>query len=190
MKCGECKQLLDGMYYLLMGRFLCERDYNRLKKKCNDCGILIDGLYYSDNNNKTLCEVCYKKTLGKCKRCNGVLEGNLLKIPGASFHTDCFRCKICDISLAGSNVMTDEDREIYCNKCYDQLFAEKCYACKKPIVPKDGSNIAPKLKALDQNYHPECFKCQSCGLILEDGCYPHKKKAYCFDCYETIRSKN
>ena len=94
-----------------------------------------------------------------------------------------------------------------------RLFAEKCYACKKPIVPKDGSNIAPKLKALDQNYHPECFKCQvsfnvnsikklvsyflfillflqSCGLILEDGCYPHKKKAYCFDCYETIRSKN
>ena len=147
-QCGECKQLLDGMYYLLMGRFLCERDYNvsyhikiqmkratlfycnlfqRLKKKCNDCGILIDGLYYSDNNNKTLCEVCYKvhskklntrihiyvipqKTLGKCKRCNGVLEGNLLKIPGASFHTDCFRCKVCQLKpLYRFNVHTSLD---------------------------------------------------------------------------------
>jgi len=162
MKCGECRQILDGMYYLLMGRFLCERDYNRLKKKCNDCGILIDGLYYTDNNNKTLCEMCYKKKLGKCKRCNEVLEGNLLKIPGASFHANCFKCKICEKSLAGSNVMTDEEKEIYCNKCYDQLFAEKCYACKKPIVPKDGSNMAPKLRALDQNYHPECFRCQVC----------------------------
>ena len=101
--------------------------FQRLKKKCNDCGILIDGLYYSDNNNKTLCEVCYKvhskklntrihiyvipqKTLGKCKRCNGVLEGNLLKIPGASFHTDCFRCKVCQLKpLYRFNVHTSLD---------------------------------------------------------------------------------
>ena len=37
---------------------------------------------------------------------------------------------------------------------------EKCYKCKKPIVPVDGSNIAPRLRALNQNYHPECFKCE------------------------------
>jgi len=28
MKCFECKQVLDGMYFLLMGRFFCEKDYN------------------------------------------------------------------------------------------------------------------------------------------------------------------
>ena len=41
-----------------------------------------------------------------------------------------------------------------------RLFAEKCYKCKRPIVPVDGGKVAPKLRALGQDYHPDCFKCQ------------------------------
>ena len=76
MKCVECRIVLDGAYYILMGRFLCEKDYNvginftstchliswfqKKKKRCYDCGKMIDGLYYTDNNNKTVCEADYK----------------------------------------------------------------------------------------------------------------------------------
>ena len=56
--------------------------------------------------------------------------------------------------------MTDENKEIYCNKDYDKLFAEKCYKCKRPIVPTEGSKVAPKLRALGHDYHPDCFKCE------------------------------
>lgn len=82
--------------------------------------------------------------------------------------------------------MTDEKKEIYCNKDYEKLFAEKCYKCKRPIVPTEGSNVAAKLRALGQDYHPDCFKCEKCGLILEDGCYPKNNRPYCLDCYEML----
>ena len=65
-----------------------------------------------------------------------------MKIPGASFHAKCFNCKVgyqdseklrseqgwnimrdmcqvCHVALSG-DVMTDDDRELYCNKCYDK----------------------------------------------------------------------
>ncbi len=43
---------------------------------------------------------------------------------------------------------------------FSRLFAEKCYKCKRPIVPTEGSNVAAKLRALGQDYHPDCFKCE------------------------------
>ena len=33
---AECKKLLDGMYYILMGKFVCEQDYN-----VSTCRIII-----------------------------------------------------------------------------------------------------------------------------------------------------
>ena len=50
-----------------------------------------------------------------------------------------------------------------------RLFAEKCYKCKRPIVPVDGGKVAPKLRALGQDYHPDCFKCQvTCYFDFND----------------------
>lgn len=179
IKCVDCKMVLDGCYYVFMGNFFCEKDYNNKKKKCADCGKQIDGLYYTDTNNRTLCHQDYKKQLGKCKRCGDYLEGDILKIPGASFHAKCFNCKVCHVALSG-DVMTDDDRELYCNKCYDNQFAERCFSCKQPIV------AGARLRALGRDYHPECFRCESCGLILEDGCYPANNKPYCMDCFEML----
>ena len=50
-----------------------------------------------------------------------------------------------------------------------RLFAEKCYKCQRPIVPVDGSKVAPKLRALGHDYHPDCFKCEvKCFFDFKD----------------------
>ena len=84
-------------------------------------------------DKRTLCEAHYKvqspghtlsfclqRLLGNCKRCGGTLEGSILKIDGAKFHLDCFTCKICEVSLKDSSVLTDDEREIYCQFCHDE----------------------------------------------------------------------
>eukprot|EP00091_Calanus_sinicus_P011227 TRINITY_DN25495_c0_g1_i1.p1 TRINITY_DN25495_c0_g1~~TRINITY_DN25495_c0_g1_i1.p1 ORF type:complete len:135 (+),score=29.01 TRINITY_DN25495_c0_g1_i1:17-421(+) len=112
------------------------------------------------------------------------LEGNILKLPSGSYHADCFTCKVCKTNLGGTPISLDDNDEIYCSKDYDRLFAVKCGACRQPIVPTSGQTTAQRLRALGQDFHPECFKCKTCGLILEDGCYPLDKKPFCMECFE------
>ena len=41
-----------------------------------------------------------------------------------------------------------------------RIFAFKCSVCTKPIVPKEGQTKAPRIRALDRDFHPQCFKCE------------------------------
>jgi len=184
MKCSTCAMALDGAYYILSGKFLCSKDYLLAKKCCSKCGDLIDGLYYTGKDKDILCEKDYKKQLGNCERCGKLLEGSILKVPGRSYHENCFSCKVCKTSLVGKTDAVDDSKEIYCSHDYDRLFAMKCSYCRQPIVPKAGETNVPRLRALGEDFHPDCFKCETCGLILEDGCYPFDKKPFCMECYE------
>jgi len=184
LKCSLCNVSLQGAYFILGGKFLCEQDYKKSKKSCSDCGKLIDGLYYTGVDNMILCELDYKKRQGDCTRCGEFLEGNILKLPGYSYHASCFTCKVCGDNLAGTPVSIDNNNEIYCGEDFDKLFALKCGACKQPIVPPKGETTAPRIRALNKDFHPDCFKCAGCNLVLEDGCYPLDKKPFCMDCFE------
>ena len=39
-------------------------------------------------------------------------------------------------------------------------FAPRCYGCSKPIAPEIGETSAPRLTALGNDWHPDCFKCK------------------------------
>jgi len=186
MKCGECGCQLDGLFYLLGGRYLCEPDYLACKKSCSQCDELIDGLYYTDSNNKILCEKDYKARLGECRRCGRLLEGAVLKVGGGAYHTSCFSCAECGVGLAATQVALDPaGRDVYCETCHAQLFAVRCAECGDPISPASGATTAPRLTALGRDFHPDCFRCSDCRLILEDGCYPLDNTPFCMDCHET-----
>ncbi len=84
--------------------------------------------------------------------------------------------------------------------------APRCSFCKKPIVPKDGQRTAPRLRAMDRDFHPECFQCevsrrdthfiltqikllyfQECSMVLDSRvkgkeCYPFKGHILCLKC--------
>jgi hypothetical protein len=48
---------------------------------------------------------------------------------------------------------------------YAKKKAFKCSYCKKPIVPKEGQNTAPRLRAMGRDFHPDCFKCEVRSLF-------------------------
>ncbi|VDM82508.1 unnamed protein product [Strongylus vulgaris] len=80
-------------------------------------------------------------------------------------------------------------------KLWTGRFAPRCGICEKPIIPKENSKERVKIFAMDSNYHPECFKCEKCGVPFsttvvtsridfggEPGCFPFNQHLYCKLC--------
>merc|ERR1712038_1855708 len=112
---------------------------------------------------KPICERDFKLRQSVCFVCENPIEGEHVKITGASFHPACFKCQACQKSLVGKQFSTDDKNRVYCPECYTKLFAFICSVCSKPKVPKEGQAKAPRIRALDRDFHPQCFKCE---LIL------------------------
>ena len=53
-----------------------------------------------------------------------------------------------------------EDDTQNSKRLFFRIFAFKCSVCNKPIVPKEGQTKAPRIRALDRDFHPQCFKCE------------------------------
>jgi len=187
MKCSVCGEDLNGTYFTFRNKLICEKDYQTVQKSCSECGCVITDVYYTLDNGKVVCEKDYKKTLDRCKICNKPVEGKLVKLSGYSYHPQCFNCKTCDINLVGEPFNADEEKNIFCSECFKKRFAAICSVCKRPILPKQGEASASRLRALGKDFHPECFKCEDCGLNLNSKlsgseCYPVNNQPFCIDC--------
>jgi len=71
---------------------------------------------------------------------------------------------------------------------YTKKFSVVCAGCKKSITPKKGETKASRLRAMEKDYHLECFKCSDCSLVLKPGvkgkeCWPIKEQLFCYKCY-------
>jgi len=134
---------------------------------------------------------------GLCAKCKENIIGheNGCKALGALYHVNCFVCQKCRDPLV-KKPFYHTDGLTYCEKDYlDTL--EKCDVCEEHIKERI-------LRAVDKQYHPECFKCTDCTNCL-DGvpftldatnnvlcvqCY-NKKFAYtCASCSKLIVSED
>lgn len=66
-------------------------------------------------------------------------------------------------------------------------FAPRCCVCKMPIMPEPGKEETVRVVALDRSFHPSCYKCEDCGLLLSSeaegrGCYPLDDHVLCKSC--------
>lgn len=75
----------------------------------NDFGYFVAG--------KTYCQACKKKCAGE-----------VLRVQDKYFHTQCFKCKVCNNSLAQGGFFT-KDGAYYCTADYQRNFGTKCAAC-------------------------------------------------------------
>merc|ERR1712106_1196636 len=187
MKWSVCGDALRGTYFTFMDKLICEKDYKETQQTCSDCGCVIVGPYYTLDDDKVVCEKDYKKMLGNCERCGKVVEGKILKVSGGFYHPDCFTCVVCKESLVGVSFSLGDDKQTYCSEDYRKKHAVMCSACSEPIVPKKGETSAARLRALGRDFHPECFKCEDCGLVLDSRkpgseCYPVNNKPLCAQC--------
>uniref|UniRef100_A0A8C1SMT8 LIM domain kinase 1 n=1 Tax=Cyprinus carpio TaxID=7962 RepID=A0A8C1SMT8_CYPCA len=71
------------------------------------------------------------------------------------------RCCVCNSVL--SQWYYERDGQFFCKKDYWSRFAEQCHGCSESITT-GLIMVAGKHK-----FHPECFLCESCGMVIGDG---------------------
>ncbi|XP_022918033.1 actin-binding LIM protein 2 isoform X2 [Onthophagus taurus] len=99
---------------------------------------------------KTLCQVCKKKC-----------SGEVLRVQDKYFHTQCFKCKVCQNSLAQGGFFA-KNGDYYCTSDYQKNFGTKCAACQDYV---EGEVVT----ALGKTYHQRCFTCARCRQAFPSG---------------------
>merc|ERR1712243_194648 len=94
------------------------------------------------------------------------------------FHTNCFTCSICAISITGPKGFINDPEDSlkqYCPDCYVEKFAERCSLsdCKRPIAP--GTEYLMVDQSDDGKdplkFHKDCFRCTACDQSLADATF-------------------
>ncbi|NXY81128.1 LIMK2 kinase, partial [Alcedo cyanopectus] len=90
------------------------------------------------------------------------------------------RCSECQDPL--TNWYYEKDGKLYCHKDYWVKFGESCHGCSLLMT-------GPVMVAGEYKYHPECFACMSCKVIIEDGdtyALVQHSTLYCGKCHNQI----
>uniref|UniRef100_A0A674BKC5 LIM domain kinase 2 n=1 Tax=Salmo trutta TaxID=8032 RepID=A0A674BKC5_SALTR len=90
------------------------------------------------------------------------------------------RCSECCDHL--TNWYYEKDGKLYCRKHYWEKFGELCHGCSLLMT-------GPAMVAGEYKYHPECFVCLSCKVVIEDRdtyALVERSKLYCGKCYKLV----
>ena len=70
--------------------------------------------------------------------------------------------KLCAILWLTDAELTAQQGRLLMPVCspVSRKYAPKCGGCGEPIAPKEGQTTTARLKVLDKDWHPECFKCK------------------------------
>nr|XP_012638906.1 actin-binding LIM protein 2 isoform X14 [Microcebus murinus] len=143
VKCFVCKacgcDLAEGGFFVRQGEYICSRDYQRL---------------YGT----------------RCFSCDQFIEGEVVSALGKTYHPDCFVCAVCRLPFPPGDRVTFNGKECMCQKCslptslgstaHLSQGLRSCGGCGTEI--KNGQALV----ALDKHWHLGCFKCKSCGKLL------------------------
>ncbi|CAH2219691.1 LIM domain kinase 1 [Pelobates cultripes] len=114
-----------------------------------------------------------------CTSCGQhIYDGRYLQALASDWHTDCFRCSDCGLSL--SHRYYEKDGRLFCKKHYWARFGGMCHGCSEHITK------GLVMVAGEHKYHPECFLCSRCAAFIGDGetyALVERSKLYCGPCY-------
>ncbi|XP_069575746.1 LIM domain kinase 1-like [Brachyistius frenatus] len=88
------------------------------------------------------------------------------------------RC--CECGCILSHWYYEREGQLYCKKHYWSRYGEHCHGCKDTIT------TGLIMVAGEQKYHPECFTCTSCEMVIGDGdtyTLIERSKLYCGHCF-------
>ncbi|XP_008425643.1 LIM domain kinase 1 [Poecilia reticulata] len=88
------------------------------------------------------------------------------------------RC--CDCESILSHWYYEREGQLYCKKHYWSRFGEHCHGCQEAV------STGLVMVAGEQKYHPECFICMSCEMVIGDGdtyMLVERSRLYCGHCF-------
>ncbi|CAF0850871.1 unnamed protein product [Adineta ricciae] len=169
-KCGSCPQ----------------QNYNSSTKFCTGCGSAIepnvhrridfkDRSFHAEcftcaicrrrmdpsqtfllRNDQPWCQQCEIDTK-YCTVCAKPILLSGITYEGQEYHVACFKCSNCHKLLENEKLLCAHNGEPLCVECNDELFAKRCYECKKIIPSSERGTIVA-----DKPYHEKCFVCVKC----------------------------
>uniref|UniRef100_A0A3P9DGS6 non-specific serine/threonine protein kinase n=1 Tax=Maylandia zebra TaxID=106582 RepID=A0A3P9DGS6_9CICH len=89
-------------------------------------------------------------------------------------------CRCCECGCILSHWYYEREGQLYCKKHYWCRYGGHCHGCKETIA------TGLIMVAGEQKYHPECFTCMSCDMVIGDGdtyTLIERSKLYCGHCY-------
>ncbi|XP_076846022.1 LIM domain kinase 2 isoform X2 [Brachyhypopomus gauderio] len=114
-----------------------------------------------------------------CTACGGRIQDAFhLKVLKDVWHNACFRCSECRDLL--TNWYYERSGSLYCRKHYWEKFGELCHGCSLLMT-------GPAMVAGEYKYHPECFVCLSCKVVIEERdtyALVERSQLYCGKCYK------
>jgi len=136
-----------------------------------------------------------------CASCGGLIDDEHIIAMGKMWHLAHFTCNQCGSQLSGDFYEINDQH--LCPPCARNSF--KCSRCGNPIEGEYfrtsiGENLHPhcivrnscskcgklivgtEVSAKDRFYHLECFKCEGCGIGLQNTFYLKGTSIYCADC--------
>lgn len=134
---------------------------------------------YLGDQQKYVCSECWAVVYAKrCDKCQEVITPGSKKVEyrGQTFHDGCFACKLCKDPIGRQPFVNRQD-SLYCQVCFENSIAERCYACQQTIG-SDG------LRYRGHPWHKNCFKCAGCSKHLSGQQFTsNNQQPYCPDCY-------
>lgn len=118
-----------------------------------------------------ICTLDYQRLYGtRCFSCDEFIEGEVVSALGKTYHPDCFVCAVCRLPFPAGDRVTFNGKECICQKCslppssstgsFPVQNLRNCGGCGSEI--KNGQSLV----ALDKHWHLGCFKCNTCGKLL------------------------
>lgn len=115
--------------------------------------------------NKGNCRGCTEPIIGKSvKDSSGRLTGR--------YHKHCFVCRTCADPFPTAEFYVFENSP-YCEQHYHKLNGSLCNSCNRGI---EGQYLETDLR---QKFHPRCFTCTTCRIVLRDGYFEVAGRRYC-----------
>ncbi|XP_054466691.1 LIM domain kinase 2 [Anoplopoma fimbria] len=116
-----------------------------------------------------------------CAGCGGEIQDSFhMKVLHDTWHNACFQCSVCCDHL--TNWYYEKEGKLYCRKHYWEKFGELCHGCSLLMT-------GPAMVAGEHKYHPECFVCLSCKVVIEDRdtyALVERSNLYCGKCYKQV----
>ncbi|XP_054879657.1 LIM domain-containing protein 1 isoform X1 [Poeciliopsis prolifica] len=156
--CSVCNKQLKGQpFFTVSGHIYCEDDFlfsgvHPSEETCYSCGSSITDLARIFLFTRMSSPLCKPSCLKQLK-----LHIQVLQARGKSYHPTCFHCVVCRQELQGQAFAVDSDCRVYCVTDYHRVQSPLCGACRKPILPTEGSAESIRVASCNKYYHVECY---------------------------------
>ncbi|KAF2787471.1 hypothetical protein K505DRAFT_125591 [Melanomma pulvis-pyrius CBS 109.77] len=113
---------------------------------------------------------------GRCRGCSETITGKSVKDSSGRltgrYHKECFVCRTCQDPFPSAEFYVF-DNSPYCEQHYHELNGSMCKRCNRGI---EGQYLETDRR---QKFHPRCFTCSTCRIVLRDDYYEVGGRVFC-----------